>query len=198
MDIVFDIGNVICEWNPLKLVGRLFASEMECKQALEHVIAHEDWQMLDKGLLSLDEAISRADQRCSLGVEKISALFEGTPKSLEPIRETLDIIMDLSAKGYRLYILSNMHKHTFERLSDILDIWKYFSGIVISCHVKSIKPEPEIFEYLIDAYDLIPKNAVFLDDLKCNIEAAKRFEFHTIHVKETAKIKAALYRTIGI
>ncbi len=198
MDIVFDIGNVICEWNPLKLVGRLFASEMERKQAIEHVIAHEDWKMLDKGLLSLDEAISRADQRCSLGVEKITTLFEETPKSLEPIQETLDIIMDLSAKGYRMYILSNMHKHTFERLTGILDIWKYFSGIVISSHVKSIKPEPEIFEYLIDAYDLIPRNTVFLDDLKCNIEAAKSLKFNTIHVKKTSKIKAALYPAIGI
>ena len=91
MDIVFDIGNVICEWNPLKLVGRLFASEMECQQAIEHIIAHEDWQMLDKGLLSLDEAISRADQRCSLGIENIRKLFEETPKSLEPIQETMPI-----------------------------------------------------------------------------------------------------------
>ena len=139
----------------------------------------------------------RADHRCSLGIENIRKLFEETPKSLEPIQETLDIIMDLSAKGYRLYILSNMHKHTYAYLSEALDIWKHFLGIVISSHVKSIKPEPEIFEYLIDAYDLIPKNTVFLDDMKYNIEAAKRFEFHTIHVKKTSKIKAALYPIIG-
>jgi putative hydrolase of the HAD superfamily len=198
MDIVFDIGNVICEWNPLKLVGSLFSNEVECKQAIEQVISHEDWQMLDKGLLSLDEAISRADYRCSLGIGKIIALFEETPKSLEPIPETLDIIMDLSAKGYHMYILSNMHRHTFERLTELLDIWKHFSGIVISSHVKSIKPEPEIFEHLIDTYDLIPRNTVFLDDMKYNIEAAKRFGFHTIHVKKTSEIKEALFQAIGI
>ena len=55
----------------------------------------------------------------------------------------VDAIMELSGKGYSLYVLSNMHKHSFEYLSKTYDIWRYFSGIVISSHIKSIKPEPE-------------------------------------------------------
>ncbi len=173
MDIVFDIGNVIFEWNPQKLVASIFSCKTESKEAIENIIFHEDWQMLDKGTLSLGEAISRANDRCNIGVNKIRKLFEETPKSLIPIQETIDVIMDLSEKGYSLYVLSNMHKHCFEYLSVAHDIWRNFSGIVISSHIKSIKPEPEIFEYLIDTYDLIPRNTVFLDDMKNNIEAAK-------------------------
>ena len=198
MDIVFDIGNVICEWNPQRLVAGLYASDGERRGAIQHIISHKDWEMLDKGVLSLETAIARADERCSLGVEKIQKLFEETPRSLLPIPETVDIITELSARGYRLYVLSNMHTHGFEYLSTALDIWKYFSGIVISSHVKSIKPEAAIFEYLINTYGLIPERAVFLDDLLSNVEAARRLGFHTIHVQNTAQIKTALYRKLGI
>ncbi|MBU0769120.1 MAG: HAD family phosphatase [Proteobacteria bacterium] len=198
MDIVFDIGNVILEWNPQKLLDSLFSCKTENKEAMENIIAHEDWQMLDKGTLSLEEAISRANDRCHIGVNKIRKLFEETPKSLIPIQETVDVIMELSEKGYSLYVLSNMHKHSFEYLSGAYDIWKHFSGIVISSHIKSIKPEPEIFEYLIGTYNLIPRNTVFLDDLKCNIAIAKKFGLNTIHVKNASQSKEELYQMIGI
>ncbi len=198
MDIVFDIGNVIFEWNPQKLVGNIFSCKKESKEAIENIIDHEDWQMLDKGTLSLEEAISRADDRCNIGVNKIRKLFEETPKSLIPIQETINVIMELSVKGYSLYVLSNMHKHSFEYLSVAHDIWRHFSGIVISSHIKSIKPEPAIFKYLIGTYNLIPRDTVFLDDMKNNIEAAKKFGLNTIHVKNASQSNEELYQMIGI
>jgi putative hydrolase of the HAD superfamily len=198
MDIVFDIGNVIFEWNPQKLLDSLFLSKSESKEAMENIIAHDDWQMLDKGTLSLEESISRANDRCNIEVNKIRKLFEETPKSLKLIQDTVNAIMELSGIGYSLYVLSNMHKHSFEYLSKTYDIWRYFSGIVISSHIKSIKPEPEIFEYLIGTYNLIPRNTVFLDDLKCNIDAAKKFGLNTIHVKNASQSKEELYQMIGI
>lgn len=198
MDIVFDIGNVILEWNPQRLVGSVFSCKTQSKEAIENIIDHEDWQMLDKGTLGLEEAISRANERCNIGVDKIRKLFEETPKSLIPIQETINVIMELSEKGYSLYVLSNMHKHTFEYLLVAYDIWRHFSGIVISSHIKSIKPEPAIFEYLIDAYNLIPGNTVFLDDMKNNIEAAKKFGLNTIHVGNASQSKEELYQMIGI
>ena len=198
MDIVFDIGNVILEWNPQRLVASLFSCKKESKEVLENIIAHEDWQMLDKGTLSLEEAISRAHDRCNIGIDKIRKLFEETPKSLIPIQETIDVILELSEKSYSLYVLSNMHKHTYEYLLAAHDIWKLFSGIVISSHIKSIKPEPAIFEYLIGTYNLIPKNTVFLDDMKNNIEAAEKFGLNTIHVKNAFQGKEELYQMIGI
>ena len=197
-DIVFDIGNVICEWNAQKLVAGLYPGEGERREAIEHIISHEDWEMLDKGVLSLEEAIIRADGRCSLGVGKIQRLFEETPKSLRPFPEAIDVIRALNAGGYRLYVLSNMHRHGFEYLSKALDIWRYFSGIVISSHVKSIKPEAAIFEYLIDTYGLVPERAVFLDDLRSNVDAARRLGFHAIHVRHAKQIKRPLFRKLGL
>ena len=182
MDIVFDLGNVLFEWNPQKIVKCLFVSETEQQEALQHIIYHPDWHMLDKGVLTLEEAIFRADTRCSLGVDKIEYLFEETPKHLFPIQEMFNVVKDLNGRGYRLYVLSNMHRHGFEYLSTAYNIWQNFSGVVISSHIKYSKPEPEIYGHLINTYDITPGNTVFLDDNQPNIDAAIRFEINAILV----------------
>ena len=53
-------------------------------------------------------------------------------------------------------------------------------GGVISYEVKSVKPEPGIYEALIEKYDLVPEECVFLDDRPDNVEAAKKKGFHGI------------------
>ena len=198
MDIVFDLGNVLFEWNPLKLVESLFPDEGAQQEALHKVILHHDWHLLDKGAMTLEEAVSRADKRCTLGVRRIARLFDEIPKHLVPIKEMIDIPKELNQKGYRLYVLSNMQKHFYEYLAATHDIWHYFAGIVISSHVHMIKPEPEIYEHLIETYCLTPANTVFLDDIQINIEIAERFGMRTIHFNDPAKGKKELYQMLGI
>ena len=106
MNIVFDIGNVICEWSPKKLAARVFDSENNRREAIEKIISHEDWLKLDRGTLSLEKAILRASSRCTLDSEKIIRLYEETPKTLTPIEDTLKVIQDLHEKEYSLFILS--------------------------------------------------------------------------------------------
>jgi putative hydrolase of the HAD superfamily len=193
MDIVFDLGNVLFEWNPQDLVKDLFADKGDQREALHNVIFHRDWQMLDKGAMTLEEAISRADKRCPLGVRRIARLFEEIPKHLLPIKEMIEVPRELNKKGYRLYVLSNMQRHFYDYLAATHDIWHYFAGIVISSHVHMIKPEPEIYEYLINTYCLTPGNTVFLDDIQINIETAKGLGMKTILFNDPSEGKKELY-----
>ena len=198
MDIVFDLGNVLFEWNPQKLVESLFTSETEQQEALQHIIYHLDWHMLDKGTLTLENAISRANNRCSLGVDKIARVYEETAKNLFPIEEMFTAVKDLGRRGYRLYVLSNLQRHTYAYLSTAYDIWQHFSGIVISSDIKSNKPEPLIYQHLIDTYKLTPSNTVFLDDNQPNIEAAIGFGLNAIFVKSPVQGRNELYQMLGI
>ena len=198
MDVVFDIGNVLFEWNPQEIVKSLFTSETEQQEALQHIIYHLDWHMLDKGVLTLEDAKSRANERCSLGIYKVIKLFAETPRHLFPIQEMFNVVEDLSRRGYRLYVLSNMHRHGFDYLSTAYDIWQHFTGIVISSHIKASKPEPEIYEHLIRTYDLTPGNTVFLDDNQPNIDAAISFGLNAILVQDPSQGKDELYQMLGI
>ena len=46
-----------------------------------------------------------------------------------------------------------------------------------------IKPDPKIYEYILEKYDINPAEAVFIDDNADNIEAAKKFGINTILFK---------------
>jgi putative hydrolase of the HAD superfamily len=73
----------------------------------------------------------------------------------------------------------------------------YVDGGVISYEVKAIKPEPVIYQTLIDNYGINPTEAVFLDDLLINLEGAKPFGFHTIQVKNHEQTLEEL-RRLGV
>ena len=52
--------------------------------------------------------------------------------------------------------------------------FRLFDGIVISAHEGCIKPEAEIFERLLSRYGIAPADALFVDDMQINVDAARR------------------------
>lgn len=87
----------------------------------------------------------------------------------------------LKRKGYRLYILSNYSGDLFERTKEKMPFLPYMDGTLFSytCHLT--KPEPEIYQHLIQKFSLTPDRCVFLDDTKANVEAAEQAGIHGIH-----------------
>ena len=196
MNIVFDIGNVICEWNAKKLVRSVFRDEDEQQKALQDIIGHADWLSLDRGSISLEDAAARAVSRTNIQAEKVWKLYRDTPPSLVPFPQTLSLINDLKNQGHNLYVLSNMHRHAYEYLIATYNFWSNFSGIVISSHIESIKPEPEIYKYLLTTWSLRPEDTIFLDDLPTNLATADRLGIQTILVDSPHMIRPALAAVI--
>ena len=48
-----------------------------------------------------------------------------------------------------------------------------FEGVVVSSDVKMIKPNLEIYQYILNTYNLNPAECLFIDDVKANVEAAE-------------------------
>ena len=198
MNVIFDIGNVICEWDPGKLTNKVITSPDQQKEMLDLVFRHSDWHELDKGTITLETAIANAVRRSSRDPGQIEALYRGTPASLVPKPEIIETIHDLASRGFPLYVLSNMQRHAWEYLSTRYSFWTVFKGIVVSCQINLIKPDPEIFRYIIGRYALAPADTLFLDDMMENINAASAFGLNTIHVVNTDDYITRLYNVIGV
>lgn len=115
--------------------------------------------------------------------------FEKILDAFKPIQSTVNLIKKLKQLGtYKLFILSNIDKETFEGLEVVhKELFSYFDGIVTSCYSHHLKPDAAIFEYLFTKYEVNPQECCFIDDQIENIVAAQNLGMETIHcVKPSA------------
>ncbi len=89
----------------------------------------------------------------------------------------LEFLKELSKK-YRLFLLSNtdsIHIATFEKTSGIpfyTDFYNCFEKVYFSFDMGLRKPDPKIYQFLLDKHNLVPQNTLFVDDKKENTDSA--------------------------
>jgi FMN phosphatase YigB (HAD superfamily) len=92
--------------------------------------------------------------------------------------------LQLLSKKYRLFLLSNtdsIHIETFESKNGISfysDFYQCFEKVYFSFEIGKRKPNPEVFQYLINKHELSPKRTLFIDDKKENTDSAATLGFH--------------------
>ncbi len=89
-------------------------------------------------------------------------------------REVTEWALGLQAGGLRLGILSNMPHDFMDRFGDRIELFTKADVAVFSCFVNQIKPEPPIYQTLIERIGCAPEEIVFFDDLEANVAAARR------------------------
>ena len=186
-NVIFDIGNVILKFSRDFLLGHFYQGE-EYEFLKENVF--RDWEKLDEDLLTLDEY--KRNVVASLPTH-LHAPALGVLNNWEYYMTYSDgiisLIQELKQRGYKLYVLSNMTRHFIEREYKF-PIFKEFDGIVYSAPIKMIKPNQEIYRYLLDKFSLNPEECIFIDDIKTNLAAAARFGIKTfLYENNTDKLK---------
>ena len=140
----------------------------------------EFWNDYDRGTRSIDSvAQSLAEFRGSDFATAKSRMLEAITYQ-EQVAPTVELIAELKAAGYRLFVLSNMSKEYIEFLRK-MDVFKYFDGEIISCETALIKPEKEIYSLLLERYNLEPEQTMFIDDRKENTDAAAELGIVPFH-----------------
>jgi len=173
-NIILDIGNVICEWNPDKLGATIFDDSAKVAALMQETAGHADWLELDRGTLELEEAIARAQQRSQFDPESVRKVYENLPPSLTEIETSTAAMRRARDADVPLYILSNMHKHSWHYLKKHHECFNWCKGVVVSCDAAHIKPEEGIYRHLFETFSLAPESCVFIDDMPENIEAAQK------------------------
>jgi len=86
----------------------------------------------------------------------------------------IDIIKKLKKNNFKIILLSNANSEFFNRKIYIIYPWfkELFDDIIISSEIKLAKPDPKIFEYLLERINEKSKSVLFVDDSQINIEVA--------------------------
>lgn len=192
MNIVFDLGGVVFKWQPDAIIKSLFEDSETQETVRADIFEHPDWVELDRGTIALDQAIERGATRTGLPRQDIERLLNAVPRFLAPIEETIELIRTTRDTDNRLFILSNMHHASITYLEQRHDIWDMFDGIVISSRIRKVKPEIEIYEHLLTAYQLNVAETIFIDDMSENLAAASSIGIQTIRFVDPSQCRQAL------
>lgn len=117
-------------------------------------------------------------------------------KHIKPIKPAWDLVKKCKEQRVIVCILSNLDPETFallqKRFGNLFQA--YFDEIIISGHVKLAKPDPAIYELLLDLlkkdYAIDPDDCWFIDDAPDNIAAAQQVGIHGLLCKGQCKGKS--------
>ena len=178
--VVFDLGNVVLNWDVEGILGSLTFSQAEINSLRHDLFLHQNWLDLDHGIVTEADVTTDLSRRTNLSAGTIEAALLAAKKSLTIIDETIALMEEVSRNNIRMYCLSNMSRETYEHIQDY-DFFDLFDGILISGHERCMKPDPKIFHMLLDRFELNPGSTLFIDDSKDNIEAATRQGIRGFH-----------------
>jgi putative hydrolase of the HAD superfamily len=191
-NVVFDLGGVVLDWNPKRILDDHFEDEALRERLLKEIFQHPDWLDLDRGTVSEAGLVERLHARLGRPPQELKALIEAARTSLTVKPDTLAFMRRLHARPVPLYCLSNMAQSTYEYLRGRFDYWQMFRGVVISGALRIIKPEPAIFEHLLATHDLNAAETVFIDDSAKNVEGARACGLHAVLFKDAAQCEREL------
>jgi putative hydrolase of the HAD superfamily len=196
MNLIFDIGGVVVEWEPERIVERFHPDKEIQLKILNEILRHSDWLEYDKGTLTLKETASRGTLRTGLDINLVERFMRSVPANLLLKPETVDLMQHLKASGKKLYCLSNMNFESLAFLQKQYDFLELFDGKVLSCLINMVKPDPAIFEYILATYNLNLAETIFIDDSKFNIEATRKLGLKSILFIDIQQCKKEL-RLLG-
>lgn len=175
-NIIFDMGNVLVKFDKEHYLDAFGVVDKKDREILyKEVYESKEWPMIDKGILSDSEAYESIIKRIPshLHLKAYDLIFNWDKKSV-PVDGTAEYIKELKQRGYKIYLLSNASKRALTDYWPSIKGHEYFDGKVVSAFIKMVKPEDGIYQYLLNEFNLDPKECVFIDDMLENVEASKR------------------------
>lgn len=191
--IIFDYGNVLLEWNPRFIYDRYFPDDPEGMEHFFKEVNFAEWNMQqDKGR-PFKEGIAVLSREFPHYSHLIQAYHDLWIDSVGgAIAGTVDILKRLKQAGYPVYGLSNWSAETFPHMRERHDFFDLFNDMVISGEVGHVKPEPQIFQILLDKIGKRAEECLFIDDSLANIQQAQKLGFATILFQSPQQLESSL------
>ena len=191
--IIFDLGGVLIDWNPRYVFDKLIEEEAKRAHFFQHICTSEWNEEQDAGR-SLSEATKLLVDQYPEWQEYLEAYYGRWEEMLGgPIPETVGILRQLKESGkYKLYALTNWSAELFPVALKKYDFLHWFDGRLVSGEEKTRKPFPEIYQLILDRFQINKEEAIFIDDNVRNAEAAQAFGIPTIRFSSPQQLKTEL------
>lgn len=171
--VVFDVGGVLLDWNPRYLYRTLLADDDAVEEFLTRVCTAE-WNAAQDAGRTWAEGVAELTSRFPEHAELIRAYDERWAEMVGgTLEETVAILGRLRSEGVPTYALTNF---SAEKWTVALERWPFLAeldGAVVSGVECVSKPDPAIYQLLLDRHRLTADATFYTDDLPVNVDAAR-------------------------
>lgn len=191
--IIFDLGNVLINWDPKLLYNQIFDSEEKTNHFLENICTLTWNEEQDAGR-SLAAGTGALIKEYPEHKKEIEAYYDRWVEMLNgPIEGTVGIFRKLKESGkYKFYALTNWSAELFPVALREFDFLTWFDGIVVSGDEGIRKPHPDFYRIVFDRYQVKPEDALFIDDNLRNVEAARKMGIRSIRFTSAEELEKEL------
>ncbi|MBC6407905.1 MAG: HAD-IA family hydrolase [Rhodobacteraceae bacterium] len=176
--VVFDIGNVLVEWQPERFFDTQIGEDRR-KALFAAVDLHEMNHRVDLGENFSDTVLGMADQhpewRAEITIWHDRWLDMAAPR----IDRSVRLLRALRAKEIPVFALTNFGVQTFALAEAEYEFLNEFDRRYISGHMRMAKPAANIYAEVEADSGIAPDRLIFADDRTDNIAAAAAREWQT-------------------
>ena len=189
--VVFDIGNVLLEWNPQRFYDRRIGPDR--RAALFAAVDLDGMNLeVDRGAPFAASVRALAAQHPDWA-EEIALWETGWLEMASPaIPGSVELLHRLRAKGVRCLALSNFGIDTFRIAQRAYPFLDSFDQRFISGHLGLLKPDPAIYAHVERESGIAPEALFFTDDRADNIAAAAERGWQTHLFEGPERLKTRL------
>jgi 2-haloacid dehalogenase len=202
--VIFDMGNVLIGWDPHTPYRRHLPDDAALAEFFSgffrtiYNAVHDDPRPMRDCLAPLKE--THPDKLALIEVyEREWASF-----LTGPMGESVAILHALAERGVALYGLTNWpHQvwppgdHVREEARAGYAFLDVFRDVVVSGQVRLRKPDAKIYKHALERFGLAARDAVFVDDLAENVEAANALGMTGILFRDAAGLRER-FRALGL
>ncbi len=187
-NIIFDLGHVIINIDPDRSVREMRKLGFDNFEESYSLLSQSHlFDRLEKGLIEQEPFYNKINDHLADKIEhhKIEAAWNAM--LLDFPEERINLIKVLSKK-YRVFLLSNTNAIHYKKYNaDFnnqfgINLDDLFEKAYFSHRLGMRKPDPDIFEHVLNDSDLNPFETLFIDDLDKNIDVAGRMGINTIWI----------------
>lgn len=191
-NIIFDVGKVLVEVRWLEVMQELGFDETTVDLVANATVCSSVWGEYDRSRLPYQDMLTRFIMNNPKVEKEIRLFMEHEKKAIREFPYAREWVKSFRDKGYKCYVLSNYPKGTLENTREERTFEEFLNGAIYSCQVQMIKPEKEIYQILLEQYDLIAEECVFIDDNQANVKMARKLGIHAVHFRSKGEAEKEL------
>ena len=174
-NLLFDCSNTLLRFSSKADLAASLRDPERAERIHNTFFQSEHWKQFDNGLLTDGEMKEIFQPLFSAEDWAVAEnYFDTFTDHYVPFEGIEDLLAELKAKGYRLYLVSD-YPPRFTRLWETYGFFRLFDGRAVSYEVHGSKRDLRLFSYLLETYGLDPAECLFFDDMECLVDNAKEF-----------------------